>query len=140
MAAGAFTFAVPRGKRYDDTNGVPDSLVVWRGLDPSRGWNAANYNRQAPRNKIHFQALRTEELSTAASDRIALAKLRAPGEIFDGWKMAEFTVGEARQAGYIAMRDPTNPTDVVFYIARDPDNPHTPKTEPKALANLARIV
>ena len=54
--------------------------------------------------------------------------------------MAEFTVGEARNAGYIAMRDPANTDDVVFYIRRDPDNPRPPKTEPKALARIARVV
>jgi hypothetical protein len=136
---GAFQFAVPRGQRFDDPNGVKPDLVLWRGLDPNRGWNAANYNPQAPTLTVHFQALRTEELSTAASDKITLAALRAPGSIFDGWKMAAFTVEEARRVGYIAMRDPTNPTDVVLYARSDPDRPPS-KTEPKALARIARIV
>lgn len=136
MPTGGFTFAVPRGKRSDDPVGVPSSLIVWRGLDPSRAWNAALYNLPAPSNQIHFQALRTEELSTAASDRISLPII---GLLWPGWKLAEFTVGEARAIGYIAMRDPTNPVDVVFYSSADPDNPPT-KTIVKALARMARIV
>lgn len=101
MAGGVFTFAVARGQRFDDIANVPDDLILWRGLDPNRAWNAANYNPQAAVNKVHFQALRTEELSTKASDKTSLAALRAANSMFAGWEMAEFTVGEARQVGYI---------------------------------------
>jgi hypothetical protein len=136
MAGTGFTFAVPRGKRYDDTINVTPDLTLWRGLDPNRGWNAANYNPQVTSNQVHFQALRTEELSTAVSDRIWLAVL---GLLWPGWKIAEFTVAEARTAGYIAMRDPTNWIDVVLYSRDDPDASPS-KTIAKALARVARIV
>ncbi|MBV8772434.1 MAG: hypothetical protein JO166_08915 [Deltaproteobacteria bacterium] len=53
--------------------------------------------------------------------------------------MAEFTVGDARRVGYIAMRDPTNPDDVVFYAASNPDAPPS-KAIVKPLAKIARIV
>lgn len=136
MPTGGFTFAVPRGKRFDDTANVPHDLILWRGLDPNRTWNAANYNPQSPTNVVHYSALRTEELSTAASDRIVLPIL---GLLWPGWKIAEFTAGEARSVGYIAMRDPTNYVDVVLYSRADPDNPPT-KTIVKALARLARLI
>ncbi len=136
MAGAGFTFAVPRGKRYDDTTSVTPNLTLWRGLDPNRAWNAAKYNPHTLSNQVHFQALRTEELSTAVSDRTILAVL---GLLWPGWKIAEFTVGEARTAGYIAMRDPTNWTDVVLYSRDDPDRPPS-KTIVKTLARVARII
>jgi hypothetical protein len=136
MAGGGFTFAVPRGQRYDDTANVANDLILWRGLDPNRAWNAANYNPQAVTNKVHFQALRTEELSTAVSDRTNLVALRVK---WPGWRIAEFTVAEARIAGYIAMRDPMNPDDVVLYDRSDPNNSPS-KTIAKALAKIARII
>jgi hypothetical protein len=121
MPGGAFTFAVPRGQRFDDTLNVPRHLTLWRGLDPNRAWNAANYNPLAPGNEVHYSALRTEELSTKVSDRISLAVL---GLLYPGWKIAEFTVAEVRSVGYIAMRDPTNWLDVVLYSAPTPTGHH----------------
>jgi len=135
MPRTTFTFAVPRGQRFDDKLGVDDHLKLWRGLDPAQAWNAANYHPQAPTSTVHYSALRTEELSTAVSDRTTLAVLRTR---FPNWKIAEFTVGQARSVGYIAMRDPTNPEDVVLYSASDPDNTAS-KGIAKALAALARI-
>jgi hypothetical protein len=52
--------------------------------------------------------------------------------------MAAFTVGEARNAGYIAMREPTNPEDVVLYDRANPDD-RASKAIAKALARIARI-
>ena len=135
MPGTSFTFAVPRGSRYDDKLGVDDSLTLWRGLDPARAWNASNYS-PVPSTTVHYSALRTEELSTAVSDRTSLPLLRIR---FPGWKLASFTVGEARNAGYIAMRDPTNAEDFVLYARSDPDRP-PPKGIAKALARIARIV
>ena len=136
MPRATFAFAVPRGQRFDDTQGVPDTLRVWRGLDPVRAWNAANYNLLSPSNSVHYAALRTEELSTAASDCTTLPALRTR---FPNWKMATFTIGQARAAGYVAMRDPTNVEDVVLYSRADPDNT-APKSVAKALAAVAQIV
>lgn len=132
-------FAVPRGQRFDDKQNVADGLIVWRGLDPGAVWNAPLYNPQGPVPAISQANIRTEELSTAASDKTSLAALRAVGTIFANWKMAEFTVGEARQVGYIAMRDPVNTQDVVFYDRADP-NDRASKGIAKALARVARIV
>jgi hypothetical protein len=53
--------------------------------------------------------------------------------------MAAFTVGEARGAGYIAMRDPTNAEDVVLYDGNNP-NGKASQTVAKKLARIARIV
>jgi hypothetical protein len=53
--------------------------------------------------------------------------------------MATFTVGDARNVGYIAMRDPTNTDDVVLYARSDPDHP-PPKGIVKALARIAQIM
>lgn len=133
---GGFVFAVPRGQRFDDTQGVADDLILWRGLDPKRNWNAALYNPQARLNQVHLSAIRTEELSTAVSDRTNLTALQIR---FPGWKMATFTVGQARQCGYIAMRDPTNLEDVVLYDRSNPDKTAS-KTVSKRLARLATIV
>jgi hypothetical protein len=129
------TFAVPRGQRHDDTKNVADDLTLWRGLDPKQAWNASNYHPQAPAYTVHISAIRTEELSTAVSDRTNLAALQRR---FPGWKMATFTVREARNAGYIAMRDPTNPEDVVLYDRANPDG-RPSKSVSKALARIARI-
>jgi len=140
MAGGAASqFAVPRGQRYDDTSTLTPDLVLWRGLDPNQVWNDPNYRQPVPSNTVSPSALKTEELSTAVSDRANLATLRAPGATFANWKMAEFTVGEARQAGYIVMRDPTDPAHVLLYARKDPNNKPS-KTEPKALARIARVV
>jgi hypothetical protein len=130
---------VPRGQRFDDKQSVADSLIVWRGLDPQAAWNAPLYSPQSPASTVSQANIRTEELSTAASDKTSLAALRAPGSMFANWKMAEFMVGEARQAGYIAMRDPVNTRDVVFYDRANP-NDRASKGIAKALARIARIV
>ncbi len=82
---GGFVFAVPRGQRFDDPQGVPDSLTVWRGLDPNAQWNAANYQSPTPSDKVHPSAIKTEELSTAASDKTDPATLRGTGSTFFGW-------------------------------------------------------
>lgn len=136
MAGATFQFAVPRGQRYDDKQNVADDLTLWRGLDPSQTWNASNYNPQASSNSVHPSAIRTEELSTAVSDRTNLTALQAR---FPGWRIATFTVGQARRAGYIAMRDPTNLEDVVLYDNANPDD-RASKAIAKALARIARIV
>ncbi len=140
MAGGSVQqFAVPRGQRFDDTANVADELIVWRGLDPKQSWNAAIYNSAAATTTVHKSAIKTEELSTAASDKTNLQALRGTGTIFFDWKMAEFTVGEARRAGYIAMRDPINTQDVVFYDRSNCDGKAS-TTVAKALARIARIV
>lgn len=132
----AVTPAIPRGQRYDDSINVSDNLTVWRGIDPLRSWNVANFNSQAPSGRISSAVFNTEELSTKAADQIRLPDLRLT---LPGWKFAEFTVGEARAIGYIAMRDPTEPLDVVFYSAVDPNSP-PPNALPKKLSKLARLV
>jgi hypothetical protein len=134
--SGAVTPAVPRRKRFDDPVNVGDALTLWRGIDPLQSWNASNFNPQALSNRIASAVFSTEELSTKAADRITLADLRLR---LPGWKFAEFTVGEARGIGYIALRDPQEPLDVVLYSAADPDNP-PPNGLPKRLSKLARLV
>jgi hypothetical protein len=39
--------------------------------------------------------------------------LAIPGQYPD-WKVATFSAGDARKAGYILMRDPTDLTDVLL--------------------------
>jgi len=132
----AVTPAVPRGQRQDDPIGVVDGLIVWRGIDPLQAWNAGNFNPQALSTRIASAVFNTEELSTKASDRISLADLRLK---LPGWKFAEFTVGEARGLGYVALRDPTEPLDVVLYSGADPNLPPA-NALPKKLSKLARLV
>lgn len=62
--------AIPRGQRFDDP-GIPDDLVLFRGLDPKATWNAQVYNPAAPSNVVPKGAIRTEELSTR-SDLLAI--------------------------------------------------------------------
>jgi hypothetical protein len=127
--------AVPRGQRSDDP-AISDDLILWRGIDPRQTWNNATFSPLSGAPRIASAVFKTEELSTKASDRISLIDLRLK---LPNWKFAEFTVGEARGAGYIAMRDPTEPLDVVLYCAADPNNP-PPKGPPKKLSRLARLV
>jgi len=134
---GGFAFSVPRGQRFDDKQNVADSVTLWRALDPQQKWNAALYNQQAPVNQVHLSDIRKEELSTAASDQTTLADFKK--NRFPGWKVAEFTVREARACGYWAMRDPTEPQDVVLYDGNCPDKIAS-KPVSKKLTKLARIV
>jgi hypothetical protein len=136
-AGGGFTFAVRRGQRFDDRQNVADNLTLWRALDPNQQWNAALYNPQAPVNKIHLSDIRKEELSTAISDRTNLTDFKT--NRFPGWKVAEFTVKEARSCGYWAMRDPTETQDVVLYDGTCPDKIAS-KPVSKALTKIARLV
>ena len=134
---GGFVYSVSRGHRFDDKQNVADDLTLWRGLDPNATWNAGLYNPAAPSNKIHLSDIRKEELSTAVSDKTNLADLKRFR--FPGWKMAEFTVGEARSCGYWAMRDPTEPQDVVLYDGTCPDKIASNPVS-KRLTKLARLV
>ena len=136
-SGGGFVYAVARGNRLDDRQNVADGLTLWRALDPNQKWNAALYNPQAPVDKVHLSDIRKEELSTAVSDRTTLADLKS--KRFPGWKVAEFTVKEARSCGYWAMRDPTEPEDVVLYDGSCPDKIAS-KPAAKALTRLARVV
>jgi hypothetical protein len=79
---------------FDDRQNVADNLRLWRALDPNQKWNVALYNPQAPVNKIHLSDIRKEELSTAISDRTSLTDFKT--NRFPGWKVAEFTIKEAR--------------------------------------------
>jgi hypothetical protein len=134
---GGFAYSVPRGKRFDDKQNVADDLVLWRALDPNQKWSATAYNPQAAVNAVHLADIRKEELSTAVSDRTTLVDLKS--KRFPGWKVAEFTVREARACGYWAMRDPNESEDVVLYDGADP-NKLASKPVSKKLTRLARLV
>jgi hypothetical protein len=134
---GGFSYSVARGQRFDDKQNVANTLTLWRALDPNQKWNAALYNPQAPINKVHLADIRKEELSTAASDRTTLTDLKSVR--FPNWKVAEFTVAEARQCGYWAMRDPLNSEDVLLYDGTCPDKIAS-KPVAKKLTRLARLV
>jgi hypothetical protein len=122
---------IPRGQRFDNP-GIPDDLVLFRGLDPKAGWNVQVCSLTAPTNVVPKGAIRTEELST----RTELAAIQAQ---YPDWKIATFSAGDARKAGYILMRDPNDPTHVLLYDKNDPDRRPSASVA-QMLANAARVI
>jgi hypothetical protein len=122
---------IPRGQRSNDSN-IADSIELYHGLDPTASWNAQFYNPGGSSNAVSKGALRTEELST----RTDLTVIRAQ---YPNWKFAAFSVADARKAGYILMRDPSDSTHVLLYDKNDPDRRASSSIAQK-LANASRIV
>jgi len=58
---------------------------------------------------------------------------------YPNWKIATFSAGDARKAGYILMRDPNDSTHVLLYDKNDP-NRRPSASVGQTLANAARII
>lgn len=122
---------IPRGQRTNDSS-IPDTVDLYHGLDPNASWNAQLYNPSTPSNTVPKGAIRTEELST----RTNLTAIRAQ---YPNWTIAAFSVADARKAGYILMRDPSDSTHILLYDKSDPDRRASSSIAQK-LASAARIV
>jgi hypothetical protein len=109
-----------------------DDVVLFRGLDPKASWNAQVYNPSVPTNVVPRAAVRTEELST----RTELTAIQAR---YANWKIAAFSAADARNAGYILMRDPNDSTHILLYDKDNPDR-RPSATVSQKLANAARII
>jgi hypothetical protein len=69
----------------------------------------------------------------------ARTDLAATQKQYPNWKIATFSVDDARNAGYILMRDPGDSTHIVLYDKSDPDKRASGSAAQK-LANAAHIV
>ncbi len=107
-------------------------FYLYRGLDPRQAFNALVYNPSTHSNAVPKAALRTEELSVWTD--LSAVSTQCPG-----WKVAAFRVDEARRAGYILMRDPSDPTHILLYDKNNPDRRPSPSTAQR-LANAAVIL
>lgn len=123
---------VPRHLRIDDLSD-PDSLVVWREIDPLE----APADPQTLRRKIMSSVFRTEELSVRNSDRISKAQVVANAP---GCDLAEFTVGDARAEKCIFMRDPNDPAHGLIYDKAQPGERAIPQKAARRLRNRAKLL
>ena len=106
-------------------------LPLWGRLQRGKAGCGSLFPQPAS-NIVPKGAIRTEELST----RTDLLAIQAQ---YPNWKIATFSAGDARKAGYILMRDPNDPTHVLLYDRSDPDRRPSASVA-QTLANAARII
>jgi hypothetical protein len=123
---------LPVHLRIDDQT-IPDSLVVWRTLDPLE----APIDPTTGRREIMSSVFRTEEVSVYPSDYISLADVvtRNPGAY-----IAEFTVGDARRERCRVQRDPNDPGHGLIYDDQKPGERALTRGQARRIRDKATLI
>lgn len=123
---------LPVHLRTDDKT-IPDSLIVWRTLDPLE----APIDPTTGRREIMSSVFRSEEVSVYLSDYVSLSDVvkRNPGAY-----VAEFKAGDARGERCRVRRDPNDPGHGLIYDDQKPGERALTRGQARRIRDKATLI